>query len=61
MSYEVVDENGKTIPQSRQPECSRDFCDACGDCLACYGAEYVCLSRDSRVHIWVIEDENKAS
>lgn len=22
------------------PICGRDFCDSCGDCLACYGSEW---------------------
>lgn len=34
------------------PECGRDFCDACGDCLACYGGD-PCWPRHKGPHLWV--------
>jgi len=33
------------------PKCSEDFCDRCGECLACYGNEDPCV--DGRDHFWV--------
>ena len=38
------------------PECGVDFCDRCGDCLACY-FEDDCLDDKWRAHYWV-EYEN---
>ena len=32
------------------PECGQDFCDVCGDCLACYGEDDC---KDRRQHIWI--------
>lgn len=29
------------------PQCGRDFCDSCGDCLHCYG-EFNCFARGDR-------------
>jgi hypothetical protein len=36
------------------PICGEDFCDSCGDCLACYG-EDVCYAtlHDDQKHLWV--------
>jgi hypothetical protein len=34
------------------PKCGEDFCDACGDCLHCYG-EDECLSSGYGCHFWV--------
>lgn len=37
------------------PICGVDFCDSCGDCLACYDSD-PCPTRDN--HQWVVyEDE----
>lgn len=33
----------------REPECGKDFCQRCGDCLYCYGSD-PCLHGDE--HIW---------
>ena len=42
----------------RIPECGLDFCDACGDCLACYGDD-PCTGADDGVHMWVYRDEGE--
>ena len=34
-----------------EPECGVDFCDRCGDCLACYGDD---TCRHGGQHRWVI-------
>jgi hypothetical protein len=40
---------------NEEPECGEDFCDRCGDCLACYGDG--CYTGgddpDPRGHFWV--------
>ena len=38
-----------------EPECGVDFCDICGDCLACYGGDDCYLAE----HRWAVylEDE----
>jgi hypothetical protein len=33
------------------PVCGEDFCDSCGDCLACYGGDY-CPERPE--HRWIV-------
>lgn len=34
------------------PVCGQDFCDTCGDCLACYN-EDGCGGHDGKDHLWV--------
>ena len=34
------------------PQCGKDFCDDCGDCLACYG-EDDCGGVPGRKHKWI--------
>lgn len=37
--------------------CGEDFCDACGDCLACYGGD-VCYGQDPPgEHVWVPKEQ----
>lgn len=37
-----------------EPVCGEDFCDACGDCLSCYGGDDCTESRDgSGSHRWI--------
>lgn len=37
------------------PDCRKDFCDSCGDCLACYGHEPCYVGGDGvGGHDWVI-------
>jgi hypothetical protein len=37
--------------EEAEPVCAEDFCDRCGDCLACYGAE-PCIGNEPE-HYWV--------
>lgn len=40
-----------------EPECGKDFCDSCGDCLHCYGDDD-CFVTNDRLHRWITyEDE----
>jgi hypothetical protein len=41
--------------EALKPECSKDFCDGCGDCLACYGG-MACYRTDppDEAHTWVV-------
>jgi len=44
---------GKRIrDEDVEPECGRDFCDACGDCLVCYGGDE-CLSTSNGEHTFI--------
>lgn len=37
-----------------EPVCEQDFCDACGDCLACFGdGDCYCGHNDDCSHFWV--------
>ena len=44
-------------PEKRIPICGEDFCDRCGDCLACYGDEHSCI--DGQPHLWIQEEEEQ--
>lgn len=50
---EVYSADGHTFLRSEEAEplCSHDFCDACGDCLACYGNDE-CRTRGT--HRWIV-------
>lgn len=39
-----------------QPRCGVGFCEACGDCLACYGEDRCDASEDGK-HVWVKHEE----
>lgn len=38
--------------KEEEPECGKDFCDSCGDCLHCYW-EDPCYENDQKDHFWV--------
>lgn len=38
--------------EERTPACGEDFCDTCGDCLACCMEDPCCGSADGE-HLWV--------
>ena len=54
--YIENDRTGITRVEDREPECGKDFCDTCGDCLACYGGDPCSKSKDGK-HLWVIYEE----
>jgi len=61
MRREVWDYEGKKLlrVEEAEPECGKDFCDTCGDCLACYGFDYCFESTiTDGGHCWVVY-ENK--
>ena len=58
-----VDDNGKEIATALlEPECGRDFCDTCGDCLHCdycpcgYWVSYAGTEDDAERRQEAIED-----
>ena len=52
MRCTVEQEDGSFAVADCKPSCGVDFCDACGDCLACYGEDKCSMSGDG-CHIWV--------
>lgn len=46
--------NGERAEQ-RQPICGQDFCEACGDCMSCYGGD-PCTLDDTGRHVWLPVD-----
>ncbi len=38
--------------EAKDVKCGEDFCDACGDCLHCYG-EDLCQHSEDGKHTWV--------
>lgn len=56
MKKQVFDKNNQFLhSEEGVPKCDEDFCDSCGDCLACYG-EDICNLSESGKHIWVREE-----
>ena len=41
-----------------QPQCG-DFCDDCGDCLACYGDDE-CRATTRKEHRWVVYEDGRS-
>jgi hypothetical protein len=35
-----------------KPQCGEDFCEACGDCISCYGGD-PCHRNDDGEHQWI--------
>jgi hypothetical protein len=52
MKRSVVMLDGSTRIEEATPKCGEDFCDRCGDCLACFG-EDPCVD-GHREHLWVV-------
>lgn len=46
-------ERGRGVP-GPHPECGKDFCDGCGDCLSCNGSD-PCHAFEDGVHLWEVE------
>jgi len=53
MIANVEKRDGSFEQQDREPECNKDFCERCGDCLVCYGGE-PCAESQGDKHVWVI-------
>jgi hypothetical protein len=48
--------------EEREPVCGENFCDTCGDCLACYGSDPCCPDGENRdSHYWVEYQETSAA
>ena len=58
MKKHVYDYTGTVFlrVEDATPVCGQDFCDACGDCLACYGSD-PCPYGDE--HFWVEYEEKE--
>ncbi len=59
MKCEIFNHNGTVFLRTEDitPVCGLDFCDECGDCLACYGGDE-CLDITNGIHRFVrYEDE----
>lgn len=54
MKVQIEQADGAFILEEREPNCGEDFCDRCGDCLAC--SDETCWNggRDNGSHRWVI-------
>jgi len=58
MKRYVYDSSGTKLlrEDEAEPECGEDFCDRCGDCLACYNCD-PCLETEDEEHFWVHYEE----
>jgi len=60
MQRYVYTADGKTLlrVEEAKPVCNQDFCDECGDCLACYGEER-CWdgAYDRGSHLWIVYEK----
>jgi hypothetical protein len=51
MKKHYYDKNDKLVKvEEEEPVCMVNFCDSCGDCLHCYGAD---SCKDGGSHLWV--------
>lgn len=59
MRREVYDSTGMHLlrTEDAEPVCGQDFCDTCGECLACYGAD-PCYGYGE--HRWAVYDAKRA-
>ena len=57
----VYDFRGVNLIRTEEsaPVCGQDFCDACGDCLYCYGGD-TCYETASGEHLWVEYSEEES-
>lgn len=55
MKLSVFDNSGVKLLREEDavPVCGEDFCDRCGDCLACYGSDGCCENNEWGDHCWV--------
>ena len=59
MTKNIYDARGITLRRQEEakPLCGEDFCDRCGDCLACYGDGACYDTGDEQgSHFWVVYD-----
>ena len=53
MKRHIADDKGKIVRfDESKPVCGTNFCDHCGDCLACYGRTACRESKNG--HRWVV-------
>lgn len=52
----LVDKHYDTVQVVATPPLCGDYCDACGDCLHCYG-EDACGHRGDEGHTWIVYAE----
>lgn len=59
MKKHIYNEEGTRLIRTEEdePVCGRDYCDTCGDCLACYDPDSPCI--DERGHTWVVYGNNE--
>jgi hypothetical protein len=56
----ILDEQYRRVEViDAEPECGEDFCDQCGDCLACYSGDPCYDGGDG--HTWVVYAEDVAA
>lgn len=58
MTKYIYNYSGTKLLRTEQaiPVCGRDFCDSCGDCLACYSGD-PCYFGETDQHFWVVYEE----
>jgi len=61
MNRYVYDSRGIKLlrVEEADPVCGEDWCDACGECLHCYGSDW-CNAREEEGHLWVVYEDGEA-
>ena len=63
MIKHIYSHNGRVLLRTEEavPECGKDFCDHCGDCLACFGGDpcYNGTGDERPEHYWVEYEERR--
>lgn len=49
----VIYPNGERDEIQWTPQCDRDFCERCGDCLHCCADEQCTCNPDGTDHLWI--------
>lgn len=62
MIRHIYDFTGARLLRTEEatPRCGRDFCDSCGDCLACEG-DRPCRKSGTFQHFWVHYEKEAAA
>ena len=43
--------------EEAEPVCGEAYCDACGDCLACWPDDFCGETKDGK-HVWIVYEED---
>lgn len=58
MKKHIHKADGSVEVVEAEPVCSQDYCDTCGDCLACFGDTSCIIGLEKkREHLWIVYED----